>query len=439
MVRAALEEEQRPAKYVGADSREVRFRSHTFDDHGKPLMLRASKAPELFVRVVRVQHWYPARVSVIERAVRKVDHAGRRRIGQEPAADHQVRKIFDGVQATKNPEILVTRAAKALQARFKLLATGTPVENSLLDFWCLMDTAQPSLLGSWADFREAWAAPMEAASGEDHARLGRGLRDAVGPFMLRRVKEDHLADLPPKQVHEYPTQMPHVQRDAYDDVLVAHRARQGVRGAALKTPGELQRVSLHPGLVTGPLDRGVAAIDQSARTLVTVRQILDQVRRRDEKAIVFAKTKEIQRILALWLGELFGLRVDVVNGDTAATGIGDTRLSRIRAFEQRAGFNVIVMSPLAVGVGLTVVGANHAIHLERHWNPAKEAQATDRVYRIGQTRHVHVHYPIALHPDFDSFDLNLDRLLRGKVALKDAVVVPQEVSQGELEVALGLI
>ena len=96
------------------------------------------------------------------------------------------------------------------------------------------------------------------------------------------------------------------------------------------------------------------------------------------------------------------------------------------------------MSPLAVGVGLTVVGANHAIHLERHWNPAKEAQATDRIHRIGQTREVHVHYPIALHPDVDSFDVNLDRLLRSKVALKDAVVVPQEVRQEEMERALGL-
>ena len=86
-----------------------------------------------------------------------------------------------------------------------------------------------------------------------------------------------------------------------------------------------------------------------------------------------------------------------------------------------------------------VVGANDAIHLDRHWNPAKEAQATDRVHRIGQRRAVHVHYPVALHPDVESFDVNLDRLLRRKVALKDAVVVPQEVTQDQLERALGLV
>lgn len=348
--------------------------------------------------------------------------------------------VLDEAQATKNPEILATRAAKGLKARFKLLATGTPVENSLRDFWSLVDTAQPGLLGTWGHFQSSWVTPMSEASAEDHQRLGRELREAVGPFMLRRVKEDHLLDLPPKRVHEYPYAMPTGQVHAYDDVLVAHRGRAGAKGAALKTLHELSAVSLHPGLLAGRLSSDPAGLDASARTLVTVRVVLDEVRAKGEKAIVFAKTKELQRALALWLLGRYGLRVDVVNGDTAATGTGgETRMGRIRAFEAREGFNVIIMSPLAVGVGLTVVGANHAIHLERHWNPAKEAQATDRIYRIGQKREVHVHYPIALHPDVDSFDVNLDRLLRTKVALKDAVMVPQEVKQDELERALGLV
>ncbi len=346
--------------------------------------------------------------------------------------------VLDEAQATKNPEILATRAAKGLKARFKLLATGTPVENSLRDFWSLVDTAQPGLLGTWAQFQDEWVKPMQQASGAEHERLGRELREAVGPFMMRRIKEDHLEDLPPKLVHEYPMLMPPAQVAAYDAALDGHRARAGAKGAAFKTLHQLGAVSLHPGLLTGTLDADPRRVDESARTLVTVRTVLDQVRAAGEKAIVFAKTKDVQRALALWLREIYGLRVDIVNGDTPATGTGDTRLAKIRAFEAVPAFNVIVMSPLAVGVGLTVVGANHAIHLERHWNPAKEAQATDRVHRIGQTREVHVHYPIALHPHVESFDLNLDRLLRSKVALKDAVVVPQEVGQEELERALGL-
>jgi hypothetical protein len=347
--------------------------------------------------------------------------------------------VFDEAQATKNPETLVTRAAKALKSRFKLLATGTPVENSLRDFWSLIDTAQPGLLGTWAEFQQAWVEPISAAEGDEHERLGRALRDAVGEFMLRRSKEDHLENLPPKRVHEYRRTMPSVQAQAYDEAIGRYRQRAGIQGAALKSLHELGAVSLHPGLLSGGVTTDVAAIDHSARTMVAVREVLDGVRGRDEKAIIFAKTKELQRALAVWLTQVYGLRVHIVNGDTAATGSGsETRLAKIRDFEAVAGFNVILMSPLAVGVGLTVVGANHAIHLERHWNPAKEAQATDRIYRIGQTREVHVHYPIALHPTLDSFDVNLDRLLRTKVALKDAVVVPQQVEQAEMERALGL-
>ncbi|MEW1960690.1 DEAD/DEAH box helicase [Kineococcus sp. NPDC059986] len=346
--------------------------------------------------------------------------------------------IFDEAQATKNPEILTTRAAKALKARFKLLATGTPVENSLRDFWTLVDTAQPGLLGSWVEFQETWVTPMTEATPAEHERLGLELREAVGPFMLRRVKEDHLTDLPPKHLHEYRQLMPTAQVQAYDGVIAAHRGRTGLKGAALKTLHELANASLHPGLLAGKLDGDPSSFELSARTLVTVQTVLDGVRAKGEKAIVFAKTKEMQRALALWLCDRYGFRVDIVNGDTAATGRGETRMKKIRDFEAKEGFNVIILSPLAVGVGLTVVGANHAIHLERHWNPAKEAQATDRIHRIGQQREVHVHLPVALHPDVDSFDVNLDRLLRSKVALKDAVVVPQEVTGSELESALGL-
>lgn len=93
---------------------------------------------------------------------------------------------------------------------------------------------------------------------------------------------------------------------------------------------------------------------------------------------------------------------------------------------------MIVMSPVAAGVGLTVVGANNVIHLERHWNPAKEAQATDRVYRIGQKKPVNVYIPMALHPEMRSFDLQLNSLLANKVDLSDAVVAANTVSGDDL-------
>lgn len=175
--------------------------------------------------------------------------------------------------------------------------------------------------------------------------------------------------------------------------------------------------------------------------LTVLLQLLDDIRKRDEKVILFMVTKRLQRLLKLWLDQVFGLSVSIINGDTAAVAKSSDDLTRkklITQFEAKAGFNIMIMSPVAAGVGLTVVGANHVVHLERHWNPAKEAQASDRVYRIGQTKDVHIHLPAVTHPQFDSFDVHLDRLLRGKLMLKDAVVTPEEVRESEIISAMGL-
>lgn len=362
--------------------------------------------------------------------------------------------VLDEAQNVKNPETLRSRAARGLKAQFKLLATGTPVENSLRDFWCLMDTAQPGLLGGWSDFRSTWVTPMAEADHGERQRLGHELRSVVGRSMLRRTKEDHLSDLPPKTVHgpwvtdgvmlraDLGVRMPIPQQTAYDDVLGAYRALGPQRppGAALGTVQRLRSVSLHPDTASEheiPADS--AALMRSARMLAAVR-VLDEIRPRGEKAIVFVIDRKVQVRLAAWLTERYRLPVRVVNGDTKATsrGTAPSRKRLIDEFQAAPGFGVIIMSPLAVGVGLTVVGANHAIHLERHWNPAKEAQATDRIYRIGQRRPVHVYLPAALHPQITSFDQNLDQLLRQKTQLRDVLVVPEAVTDADLVEALGL-
>ena len=236
--------------------------------------------------------------------------------------------------------------------------------------------------------------------------------------------------------------MPPAQRDDYDRVLELYRHKRGTKGAALAAVQGLRSASLHPFAHNGAPDSGVSAdegLGLSARMIATT-QVLDQVRAAGEKAIVFVITKKVQTFLALWLQERYGLHVRIVNGETQASARAgsETRKQIIDDFESVEGFNVIIMSPLAVGVGLTVVGANHAIHLERHWNPAKEAQATDRIYRIGQKKPVHVYLPMALHPDQASFDVNLNRLLQQKTVLKDAVVAPESVRDDELSSAIGI-
>lgn len=376
--------------------------------------------------------------------------------------------ILDEAQNSKNPNALQTRAAKGLKADFKLLATGTPVENSLGDFWCLMDTAQPGLLGDWATFRDTWIKPIvdadEGSRNEVRKRVGSELREAVGAFMLRRTKEERLKGLPPKNIHSgvsggdssgvrhearLSRVMPSEQLAAYDAVLEDYQRQKSSgdsRGQALAALQKLRQVSLHPAM-SDPV-RLMTTTSQAARgrmcesgKLAAVLDQLDAIKAANEKVILFMVTKALQRAVKLWLDRIYGLDIDIINGDTEAMPKKSDVLSRkqlIGSFESKTGFNILIMSPIAAGVGLTVVGANHVIHVERHWNPAKEAQATDRVYRIGQTRDVHVYLPAATHPTLNSFDVHLDRLLRGKIVLKDAVMTPDVVEPEEMAGAMGL-
>lgn len=370
--------------------------------------------------------------------------------------------IFDEAQRIKNPNALWTRAAKALKARFKLLATGTPVENHLGDFWCLMDTARPGQLGAYQDFREKYIKPITAASDEDKAdirfKTGRELRIATGTSMLRRIKEDQLEGLPTKTIYagqqddsnstEYlevlSCAMPPAQRQRYDMVigLVQEEQESEQKGNPVLTGlHRLQDVSLHPHLLDGGLlpmptsEKEARQIVAESGKLEQTFSLLDQIKSKQEKVIIFAINKRLQSFLKVACERVYGIKVSIINGDTKAVAKKPntaTRKSLITDFEAATGFSVIVMSPVAAGMGLTVVGANNVIHIQRHWNPAKEAQATDRVYRIGQKRDVNVYLPILHHPEVGSFDVNLNRLLKQKSALKDAVVTPEEVNPAEM-------
>ncbi|UZE96926.1 helicase-related protein [Alkalimarinus alittae] len=163
--------------------------------------------------------------------------------------------------------------------------------------------------------------------------------------------------------------------------------------------------------------------------------LLKEIKRKNEKVLIFASTKSVQAYVAAIVGVLFKIPVEIINGETKAVATKKdtaTRKAIIDKFQEQDGFAVIVMSPVAAGVGLTVTGANNVIHLERHWNPAKEAQATDRVYRIGQKKDVNVYIPMALHPTLKSFDLQLNSLLSNKIDLSDAVVSNATVEADDL-------
>ncbi len=365
--------------------------------------------------------------------------------------------IFDEAQNIKNPNAMQTRAAKGIKAQFKLMVTGTPVENQLRDFWCIFDTAVPGLLDSYQDFRKTYVRPLLRAGKalpQIRQEVGQQLRTRVGALMLRRTKEGYLEGLPKKRVYvgvgdttknqEY---SPHLARTmsglqltTYNTVVEA--TRQGIAEGTglehlLRGLQRLRDVSLHPDLLGGGELPSPATI-QECRTeagksgkLSVVLNVLDKIRERREKVLIFVINRRLQVFLRHVLGKIYAIPVEVLNGDTKAVGKRQSVLTRrglIEQFESCDGFGILIISPVAAGVGLTITGANNVIHLERHWNPAKEEQATDRVYRIGQDRDVSVFIPVLHHPEHDSFDLHLHRLLTKKVDLKDAIVAPEIVT-----------
>ncbi|MBU6375292.1 MAG: DEAD/DEAH box helicase [Bdellovibrionales bacterium] len=355
--------------------------------------------------------------------------------------------IFDEAQNIKNPNAQQTIAAKALRALFRIALTGTPVENHLGDFWCILDTAEPGPLGAFADFRKKWIAPML----QDRARMhdiGRELRDQIGGLMLRRTKEERLSGLPAKSIVPIDCRMTAEQEELYADARESVNntdpaADCAAKGQHLAALWHLRQISLHPDLIGGG-SIPVAKTEKDCRRilgrsgkLAWLISKLDEVRAAGEKVLIFCVLKDLQEALSAHLEVIYGLPVPIINGDTKATfrrSPERTRLGLIEAFSRRPGFGVCVLSPIAAGAGLNIIAANHVIHLERHWNPAKEDQATARAYRIGQTKSVTVYLPIANHSEFSSFDAILHRLLQKKRTLQGAVglVPPDSVTAPEL-------
>lgn len=336
--------------------------------------------------------------------------------------------VYDEIQKLKNPASQMTRAAKALNGRLQIAMTGTPVENRLQDLWSIADTVYPGFLGSSREFENSFPAHDLERLGDLQQRLIERDED-LPPFMLRRMKDEILTGLPEKTARKYPVAMPPVQAQAYDLVLARARAlrESGEQGAMLKVLHMLRGTSLHPSPPRGITDiKGY--IDQSARLKKTF-EILEGIEQRGEKALLFCEDLEMQAFLAMAIQERFSLerRPMCISGKVA----GHKRQDMVTAFQSSpAAFDVLILSPKAGGVGLTITAANNVIHLSRWWNPAVEDQATDRAYRIGQTRPVTIHIPMAVHPDEaigpSSFDQRLDALMERKRSLSRGLLMPPE-------------
>lgn len=355
------------------------------------------------------------------------------------AVDYEV-IVLDEAQKIKTPGTMVTNAAKALKSRFKIAMTGTPVENTLMDLWCIMDFCVPGLLGNAKSFARKYQTPLRNPD-TDLEGIGNEIHELLGLHFLRRVKSEVAQDLPAKHEIKEQCDMPKVQEETYRSVINEYLS--GIQENMLVTINHIKAVSEHPYLYDMTLNEKELSelVESSARLQLTVK-FLDQIQKLNEKVIIFSERKEIQRMLQRLIWAKYKIVAKVVNGDTPTGGEASNRLSRqacIDDFQRKNGFNVIVMSPVAAGMGLNVTAANHVIHYSRHWNPAKEGQATDRAYRIGQTKDVYVYYPMAISPSFQAFDVTLDDLLSRKSHLATSTIYPTEQTEVKVDEIGGLL
>lgn len=371
--------------------------------------------------------------------------------------------VFDEIQYLKNPNTRVSVAAKALKSNFKLAVTGTPVENSLKDIWNIFDVVNSGLLYEYQKFREDFISPILNADPNTKVAIGKKLRELIGNNMLRRNKEDCLSDLTKKVIYSGCEQtnqdivfnknlvlpMNDKQEEIYSNILYEYNNAPNKKGLALSTLKSLRVASLCPELLDGMKDLPIPQtvddvhnIFSSSPKLEYIVRQLNEIKHKNEKVIIFAINKKLQELLRRSLNILYNLNVRIINGDTKTVSESINNPSRkriINEFSNKEGFNVIIMSPIAAGVGLTVTAANNVIHLERHWNPAKEAQATDRVYRIGQKKDVNIYVPICTYSKGKSFDEILDTLLSRKIDLNKSIVTPNEFSEEDIAAVTNVI
>jgi len=341
--------------------------------------------------------------------------------------------VYDEAQNIKNPNALQTQAAKAISSlcNFNILLSGTPIENELRDIWCLFDVFDPSFFGSWKKFRKEFVNNTE--------NIERRLRDKISNYMLRRLKSDILDTLPKKyepkidEKHSlhYPPKysfFSEEQKKIYLNILHSDEP-------SLSKLRKLRLFSLHPDLLnseTSNIEYFLKSdiLNKFSKTQELIK-ILDEIKKNNEKSIIFVISKNMQILLKSTLSKKYGLNVHIINGDNNKS---ISLKNMLDDFRRKEGFNIIILSTIAAGVGLTLNEANHVIHYERHWNPSKEDQASDRVYRIGQTKDVYIYHLInKFDDDKSSFDEGLNKLIMNKKSLSEDTLIPTNgVTEKEL-------
>lgn len=324
--------------------------------------------------------------------------------------------VLDEAQAIKNSAAAQTRAIKKIPGKARIVLTGTPIENHLGDLWSLFDFCAPGLLGSATAFKKF----AESAEGDEQAWRLATLRRLIRPYVLRRMKTDPnvAPDLPAKTEMRVDCGLTATQAALYQAVVrelsksVESSTGMRRRGLVLAALTQLKQICNHPALYL----KQAQFESKASGKYSELAEIAFQVRDKQEKVLIFTQYQQMCHPLAEFLAALFRRPGLILTGQTAAA-----RRSRMVAeFQQEDGPPFFVISVKAGGTGLNLTQACHVIHFDRWWNPAVEDQATDRAFRIGQTRHVLVHKFVCR----GTIEERIDEMILSKRSLSRELLAP---------------
>nr|WP_202540050.1 DEAD/DEAH box helicase [Streptomyces sp. SID4937] len=332
--------------------------------------------------------------------------------------------VTDEAQHVKNPHSATAKQLRTIGARARVALTGTPVENNLSELWAILDWTTPGLLGRLATFRTRYAAAVEGGSDPGAAER---LAALVRPFLLRRRKSDPgiAPELPPKTETDRAVSLTAEQTGLYEAVvretLAEISGADGFerRGLVMKLLTALKQICNHPAQYLKEERPRIA--DRSGKVEL-LDELLDTILAEQASVLVFTQYVQMARLLEEHLAAR-GVPTQFLHGGTPVA-----RREEMVSLFQAGEAPVFLLSLKAAGTGLNLTRAGHVVHFDRWWNPAVEAQATDRAYRIGQTQPVQVHRLIAE----GTIEDRIAQMLARKQGLADAVLGSGEAALTEL-------
>ncbi|WP_022950013.1 SNF2-related protein [Methylohalobius crimeensis] len=334
--------------------------------------------------------------------------------------------VVDEAQNIKNPAAAQTKAIKSIPASGFIAMSGTPVENRLAEYWSIMDFANRGYLGTLTRFNREFAAPIQ---NDRDPRVVERFRKITQPFLLRRLKSDKtiITDLPDKIEQNQYSELTREQAAFYESVV--RESLQVIAGEsdAFKRQGlvlqmimALKQICNHPAnyLKQGEDD---PALSGKAALLL---ELLATIHESHEKVLVFTQFREMGTLLEQWIGQRFKCRPLFLHGGVSRK----KRDQMVEKFQADRTAQVFILSLKAGGTGLNLTAASNVIHYDLWWNPAVEAQATDRAYRIGQQKNVQVHRLITRA----TFEERINEMIQTKKNLAELTVGAGEQWIGKL-------